>query len=62
MIEEADYTVRVTLTVHVPRIGDQRSAISWELELVNEDLWRTLEAEGFTIEADAVPDESRCRT
>ena len=62
MIEEADYTVRVTLTVHVPRIGNARSAISWALELVPDDLWRTLEAEGFTIEADAVKDESRCHT
>lgn len=50
---EADYDVRVSLSVRVRRITDERAAIQWALELVNADVWRTLEGEGFTIEAHA---------
>lgn len=51
---DATHRVRITLSVDV-HVGSERDAICVALDLVNEDVWRTLEGEGFTVEADARP-------
>lgn len=51
---ETEYAVRVVLTVRIrDELTNERDAITTALDLVNEDTWKTLESEGFTIEADA---------
>ena len=51
---DATYRVRITLSVDV-HSEHEREAICTALDLVNGDVWRTLEGEGFTVEADARP-------